>query len=137
MRILPSILVLALAAAPAAALGPSPTQAAQDAALAWLQLVDSGRYAASYFNAAAFLRQTVTREGWEYALKSERTPLGPLRSRRLKSVTFTRNLPGSPAGEYVIIQYDTAFGKRGTVTETVTPMHEADGGWKVAGYAIR
>lgn len=105
--------------------------------MAWLQLVDSGRYAASYFNAASFLRQTVTRQGWELALKNERTPLGPLKSRRLKSVVFTKNLPGAPEGEYVIIQFDTSFGNRGTVTETVTPMHEADGTWKVAGYAIR
>jgi hypothetical protein len=120
-----------------ALLGPPMSQPAQDAAVAWLQLVDQGRYAASWENAASFFRQTISRADWELALRSERMPLGPFRKRVLRSVTFTKNLPGAPQGEYVIIQFDTTFGNRAAALETITPMHEKDGTWKVAGYVIK
>jgi hypothetical protein len=37
----------------------------------------------------------------------------------------------------VVIQFDTVFDKRPLSTETVTPMREPDGSWKVSGYLIR
>ena len=35
-----------------------------------------------------------------------------------------------------MIQYDTRF-ENGLFTETVTPMKEKDGSWKVSGYYIK
>jgi hypothetical protein len=37
--------------------------------------------------------------------------------------------------EYVVIQYETQF-EHHTATETVTPMLDKDGAWKVSGYFI-
>jgi hypothetical protein len=37
----------------------------------------------------------------------------------------------------VVIQFDTRFENRPLSMETVTPMREKDGSWKVSGYFIR
>jgi len=113
------------------------TQPAQNAAQAWLALTDSGQYAPSWDNAAEFFKASVTKATWLNAMTSARSPLGALKSRKLKSATFTRSLPGAPAGEYVVIQFDTQFQNKSTAIETITPMHEKDGSWKVSGYFIK
>jgi hypothetical protein len=46
-------------------------------------------------------------------------------------------MPGAPGGKYVIIQYATAFEKKATAVETVIPMLDPDGAWRVSGYFIR
>jgi len=132
-------ILLALALALPAACGPQngATQPAQDAAQAWLALTDSGQYGASWDSAATLFKSAVPRAGWEGMVGQVRTPLGALKSRKLKSATLTRSLPGAPDGEYVVIQYDTQFEHKAAAVETVTPMHEADGSWRVSGYFIR
>jgi len=112
------------------------TLPAQREALAWLDNVDAGGYGSSWEDAAAVVRKQVTRENWEKALASVRAPLGMAGPRKIRSVTYARNLPNAPEGEYVVIQYDTLFERRGAV-ETVTPMKEADGRWRVSGYCIK
>jgi len=112
-------------------------QQAQNAAQAWLTLTDSGQYAPSWYSAAALFQAAVTKAAWIRAITSARSPLGGLKSRKLKSATFTHNLPGAPEGEYVVIQYDTQFDNKATAIETITPMHEKDGSWKVSGYFIK
>ncbi len=109
----------------------------QDAAKAWLVLIDSGKYSESWDEAAASIKTAITKPDWERTLKSARSPLGALKSRKLKSATFTRTLPGAPDGEYVVIQYDTQFEHKAAAIETVTPMHEKDGSWRVSGYYIK
>ena len=113
------------------------TRPAQDAALAWLALTDSGQYAPSWDQAARVFRASVPKATWSSAMNSVRAPLGALRGRKLKSATCTRSLPGAPDGEYVVIQYETQFQNRPAAVETVTPMHEPDGSWKVSGYFIK
>jgi hypothetical protein len=110
---------------------------AQRAATAWLALTDAGRYGESWRTAAAAFRAAVTKAQWEEALKTIRAPLGALKSRTLKSATFTRSLPNAPAGEYVIIQFDTQFENKAGAVETVTPMREKDGSWRASGYFIK
>ena len=66
-----------------------------------------------------------------------RGSLGGLKSRRLVSAKYTRSLHGAPDGEYVVIQFATSFEKRAEATETVTPMKDRDGRWRVSGYFIR
>jgi Protein of unknown function (DUF4019) len=113
------------------------TQSAQNAAQAWLALTDSGQYAPSWDRAAEFFKASVAKATWFGAMSSARSPLGALKSRKLKSATFTRNLPGAPAGEYVVIQYDAQFENKASAIETITPMHEKNGSWKVCGYYIK
>jgi len=115
----------------------SATDAATKAAQAWLALVDSGEYAESWQKAAQIFRSQVTKDQWVNALNSVRSPLGKVESRTLKNSTYTKSLPGAPDGEYVVIQFDTVFEKRKSSIETITPMKERDGQWRVSGYFIK
>jgi hypothetical protein len=70
-------------------------------------------------------------------VKAVRAPLGKLVSRKLKSRQYAESLPGAPDGKYVVIQYDTVFENKKSAVETVTPMQDADGAWRVSGYYIK
>ncbi len=111
--------------------------AAVKAASSWLQLTDNGKYSESWDAAATLFKKAVTKEKWQQAMKQVRQPLGNLLSRKVKSVTFTRSLPGAPDGEYVVIQFETSFTNEKSAIETVTPMMDSDGKWHVSGYYIR
>jgi len=113
------------------------TAPAMQVAESWLSYVDSGRYAESWDDSAAYLREAVPKTQWETTLAQVRGPLGVAIARKVRSAIYTRNLPGAPPGEYVVIQYDTRFEQRPQSVETVTPMREKNGAWKVAGYHIR
>lgn len=112
-------------------------KAAEQAAQTWLALVDSGNYGESWSQASQLFKQQVTAAQWESAVKAARGPLGKLQSRQVKSAQYTRTLPGAPDGEYVVIQYGSAFENKKSATETVTPMKDKDGRWRVSGYYIR
>jgi hypothetical protein len=113
------------------------TTPAMAAAERWIAGVDAGRYAQSWEEAAPFFKESVAKVEWEKALDSTRGALGVANARKLRSATYTKTLPGAPEGEYVVIQYDTQFQNRPASTETVTPMRDKDGSWKIAGYFIR
>ena len=70
-------------------------------------------------------------------MQAVRTPLGSLISRQVKTQTYKTELPGAPDGEYVVIQFDTSFENKRSAIETVTPMRDKDGAWRVSGYFIR
>jgi hypothetical protein len=110
---------------------------AMAAAEAWLQLVDGGLYGQSWEEAAAAFKDKVVKLQWETGLQDQRNLSGRLASRKLASATYTRALPGAPPGEYVVVQYHSRFDNRPLATEIVTPMRQADGTWRVAGYFIR
>ena len=110
---------------------------AMSAATAWLASLDAGRVDETWQDSATLMRQAVGREQWEKALQEVRGTLGPLVSRKLMSATYTRELPNAPAGEYVVIRYQARYENRALVTETVTPMREKDGSWRVSGYYVR
>jgi hypothetical protein len=111
--------------------------AAQATADAWLAALDAADYGATWDAAAVLFRNAVPRSQWEQAARSTRAPLGAVRERQAAGAQFTRTLPGAPDGEYVVIQYRTRFEHKAAATETVTPMRDADGQWRVAGYFVR
>jgi hypothetical protein len=115
----------------------TPEQLAQQSADAWLALVDSGKYAQSWQEAAQLFKAAVTKEEWRSKLQASRGPWGKLLSRELKSATYSKTLPGAPDGEYVVIQYESSFEHKQAAVETVTPMLDKDGTWRVSGYFIR
>ena len=47
------------------------------------------------------------------------------------------SMPGAPDGEYVVIQYSTNFQNKKSAIETVTPMKNKGGEWRVSGYYIK
>jgi hypothetical protein len=119
--------------------------AAQAAAESWLGIVDSGNYAGSWSAAAKMLRASASEASWAQALGTQRGPLGGLKSRTLKSRALTEKPPMAfavggkifnwAAGQYVVLQYDSAFASRGA-SETVVVMADG-GGWRVASYSVR
>ena len=112
-------------------------KAAEDAAKAWLALMDSGQYARSWKDSAQLFKKEVTQEEWEKSAKLARESLGRLVSRSLKVEQYGKSLPGDPDGEYLILVFDSSFEKRTTAGETVVPVKEKDGVWRVAGYATK
>ncbi len=138
-RLFPLVLLLAigftLAGAPLPAEGPE--NAAEQSAKAWLALVDAGKYGESWSSAAEAFKAVLSQAQWQEALEKVRAPLGKVVSRKLKGAKFTREIPGAPAGEYVVIQYDTDFEKKSGAVETITPMKDKGGAWRVSGYYIK
>ena len=111
--------------------------AAERAALDWLRLADGDDADASWAAASSLFRQAVSPDDWRQALKAARNPLGPVVSRRVSDAKEATELPGAPDGEYVIFEFDTSFAHKRAAVETVTPMRDSDGQWRVSGYFIR
>ena len=95
---LAAIITLLLCASAAAQAQQKPEQLAQKSAEAWLILVDSGKYAQSWDDAAQVFKSAVTKDQWQSALGTARTPQGKILSRTLKSATYTKTLPNAPDG---------------------------------------
>lgn len=112
-------------------------EAAVAAAREWLSMVDAGEYDKSWQHCATYFQKAVPKKQWSQTLGAVREPLGKLLSRTLKRASFRRSLPGAPDGQYVIIQFDASFSNKATAVETVTPMLEDDGKWRVSGYYIK
>ena len=115
----------------------SPEELAERSANSWLALIDSGKYAESWAEASSLFQQHVSKEQWQQMLHAARDPLGNMIARKRKSATYTKSLPGAPDGKYVVIQYDTSFTNKKSAVETVTPMLDKDGKWRVSGYFIK
>jgi hypothetical protein len=115
----------------------SSEKAAVSAAESWLALVDAAKYAESWDAAATPFKAAVKQSDWAAMAAPVREPLGQLVARRLRSAEYKTSVPGAPEGKYVIIVFDTDFEKKPQAVETVTPMQDADGSWKVSGYFIK
>jgi Protein of unknown function (DUF4019) len=131
-----SFAILIFATSPARA-QQKPEELAQQSAESWLALVDAGKYADSWDQAATIFKSAVTKADWQTKIGAVCAPLGKLVSRKLKSANYTKTLPGAPDGEYVVIQYDSTFEHKQSAVETIVPMLDKDGQWRVSGYFIR
>ncbi len=114
-----------------------PELKAQQSDEAWLALVDSSKYAESWKAASPAFQAAITEESWAKTIGAVRSPLGKVESRKLTSAKYAKSLPGAPDGEYVIIEYETSFEKKANGTETVVPMKDTDGEWRVSGYFVK
>jgi len=131
------VVVLLILAVPAVAANIEKEKAAVVSAEKWLGMVDTGKYAESWQEAAEFFRTAVNQEQWKQSLQGVRKPLGKLVTRKLKTRTYATSLPGAPDGEYVVIEFETSFEHKRSAIETVTPMLDKDGKWRVSGYYIK
>jgi hypothetical protein len=116
---------------------PDPTAEATAAAREWLSVVDAGHYGQSWDEAAALFRQRISKSQWERAVGDVRKHTGALTTRELESAQAAQHLPGVADGDYVVIVYRSSFAAAPVATETVTPMRDADGRWRVAGYFVK
>lgn len=109
---------------------------AESSALAWLAMIDSGEYAASWDESAPYFQANLTREDWVKALNGVRKPLGTLEHRKVKKAKSRSSLPGAPDGEYVIFTLKSSFKNKRKATETLTVV-KSDSVWKAVGYFIK
>ena len=103
----------------------------------WLSIVDSEQYGDSWNMAALFFRNAVPQDQWIASMNAYRRPLGAMIERTMKSNQYMTSLPGAPDGEYVVIQFNTVFENKKETIETITPMLDHDGVWRVSGYFIK
>ncbi len=108
-----------------------------NAAKKWLALIDDGQYAENWTSASGYFRDAITQDKWVSALESARKPLSNVVSREVISAQRMTEMPGTPDGQYVMMQFDASFANKKAATETVTFMLEKDGQWKAAGYFIK
>lgn len=134
---LPALVLLLATGMQAASADEAKERAAAAGAVQWLVMVDAGQYAKSWQEAAGYFRNAITRDSWEQSVGAVRKPLGKVVSRNVKSMTYTKSLPGAPEGEYVVVQFETVFEHKASAVETVTPMLDSDGRWRVSGYFIQ
>ena len=110
--------------------------AAEKSVKVWLELVDKQSYDKSWDEAANLFKAQVKKKQWGSKISAVRTKVGQLISRSKKYSKFMTELPGAPKGKYVVFQYKSSFKKFETATETITPMKDSDGKWRVSGYFI-
>ncbi len=106
-------------------------------AQSWLTLIDNQEYERSWFESASLFRSIVPKEDWIQQIQAIRQPLGNLKYRQLMSLTYRNQIPGGPDGQYVVIQYMTAFEHKAKAIETITPMLDTDNNWRITGYYIK
>ena len=110
---------------------------ATQAALIWLAIVDGGQLGQSWDAAAPALQQALTKEAWSRAVGQARAPLEPFGPRALLAAQYAATLPNAPPGPYVVLQYRTKVAQGREVIETIVPMLQPDGSWRVSGYYVR
>lgn len=111
--------------------------AATEAATRWLALVDADKWDDTWNQLAAAGQSAVPKASWSSGMAEMRQGIGKVQSRKLQSADFTRNVPGAPAGEYVVLRYASDFANKPGSAEMVVPMKQPDGSWKVSGYFVR
>jgi hypothetical protein len=135
--LLAGVVLATLTGFPARAADDPALDGAKAAALTWLVFADQGNATLTWQTAAPVFQAALSRDRWQIALTAARAPLGRVLSRDLKEATATNSLPGAPDGDYVVIQYQTVFQFKAQATETITPVRDAQGHWRVAGYYIQ
>jgi len=110
---------------------------ADRAARSWLAFVDAGNSDSSLATASAGFRAKVTAAVWAQSLASTRTQFGAAVHRVMKGARPVTRLPGSPDGNYIVMQFETDFANKKGAGETVALVHDPDGQWRVTAYFIR
>jgi len=136
MSLRAALLLLLLPFAAGAMAGDAAQDPAEAAARVWLAAADRGDGSETWKLAAPLFQDSIPAAQWQQKLTAARSPLGPLKARKLSSTTRTSRLPGAPDGAYVVLRFDSQFEHKAGAVETVTAMQQPDGSWRVAGYYI-
>lgn len=115
----------------------TPEKAAQKAAESWLDVVDHYAYDKTWEEASPSFKAVVNQDKWVRTLEDLRTRFGKVKDRKVRTARYTKSLPDAPKGEYVVVQFETTFQDNSSVIETVVPMLDPDGRWRVSGYYIK
>ncbi|HER63581.1 MAG TPA: DUF4019 domain-containing protein [Desulfobacteraceae bacterium] len=136
-RLVAAILFSLLFTHPAGAANDEATAQAIMAAEEFLLLLDTAQYVRSWDGAASFFKSQIPRDTWIKQISSLRPAFGKVITRLILDARHVSQLPGAPDGQYVVIQYNTNFENKREAVETVTPMLDKDGKWRISGYYLQ
>jgi predicted SnoaL-like aldol condensation-catalyzing enzyme len=121
---------------PAYKSNPKAEQAATEAALQWLDLIDDERYDEGWELASEKLfKSAVSKEESSRKIRGSREPLGAVVHRKVRSAKYATAMPGAPDGEYTIVKFSTRFENKKKAVETVSL--EKSEHWKICGYFVK
>ena len=132
--------VAAPAAAPAnegVISNPEFEKAGQNAAHAWLLLLDRKDWGTAWDTSSTVFRQNVPLPAWMDNIPKAREPLGAFVERQPGAVMYKKTLPGRPEGDYVTVIFNSKFAKKADAQEIVTTVRDTDGRWRVTGYQTK
>jgi len=109
-------------------------KAGQNAAMAWLMLLDRRDWGTAWDASSAVFRQNVPLGSWMDNVPKVREPYGAFVERTPGIAVYKKTLAGRPDGDYVTVVFASKFANR-QVEETVTTVRESDGRWRVTGYS--
>ena len=111
----------------------SDDQAARDAAMQWLKVVDSGKYD----DAAQMMSQEIRgQRDWRSYLAKHRAQLGAANKRHLVEVKHRSTIPGAvDVRKYATVRFQTSFERGSLATEEVT-MAKLSCCWEVFEYKV-
>jgi len=109
--------------------------ASQQAAEKWLMLADQGNYAGSWNAAAIAMKAIMRQHEWVKVLEAVRKPLGAVKERKLSDIKVAKDPKGLPAGDYMVIVYETSFSGTPRAFELLT-LQDSSTGWHVMSYFI-
>jgi hypothetical protein len=141
-------LVFAQSAAPAASAQPTPAQQAAQAQMNQkianaagqvAQLVDAGKMGEIWDNASPIAKKATTRDAFIKQISADRATLGPLTSRAVRGVSYSKSDGKSlPQGIYANVAFASKFAKaKAPVRELISFHLENDKTWRVTGYTLR
>jgi beta-lactamase regulating signal transducer with metallopeptidase domain len=107
---------------------------------AWLNLMDTGKFAESWSEAAAGFKKMLTSDQWVARAGNTRGHLGNFISRHFESALYQKNPTHNnktTIGEFVIEQFDSSFENLKHARETVALTKDPDGQWRVTGYFVK
>jgi hypothetical protein len=108
-----------------------------DAGKKWLELLDADKSGVAWDSASKQLQSVVKREAFIADVRNARKPLGKLESRSAVKFARAHQLPGAPAGDYTIIEFEATYAGGKHLSEQVIWTIEEGDVWRVAGYFYR
>jgi hypothetical protein len=109
--------------------------AAREAALHWLQLLDQGDYQEAFEWEAQDFRMVRTQGQFVRYMQARRAPFGRTLSRTCIGAAHLGKFVGAPEGNYVSVIFKTAFEHKSPTAERVILLKQPIG-WRVVDYRI-
>jgi len=117
-----------------ASANPESIDAAKDASIMWLSMVDEEKYQKSWSEASSILKGAVSQADRITNLRNIRGSLGAVEHREPDTFEFHESLEELPDGEYFVFTFRSAFEHRSFAYEVVAVAKEPDSKWRVMGY---
>ena len=133
-RILPLTVICAVICSAPALTFTKDDEPAEQAALQWLRVVDSGNYKDAALLIADHARGS---QDWLKYFAAHRAPLGRLNKRQLIEVKHASTIPSDPVlRPHAIMRFKTSFERKAIAIEEVV-VTKMGCCWEIFGYTIR